>query len=156
MLVVISIPIGLLTIWKVQQLFQKLEMREKLGHAKLETITIPEAAVEWYEEGREIIVGGRLFDVISWQKIPGTVKVSFTGLFDDAETEIKDKMENLLRKKDKNDPAKKLLAWLFFCPLQDTEMITHVYPVNEPDFTLYINNSLPIPDLSIPAPPPKA
>ncbi len=156
MLVVISIPIGLLTIWKVQQLFQKFEMREKLGHAKLETITIPETAVEWYEEGREIIVDGRLFDVISWQKIPGTVKVSFTGLFDDAETEIKDKMEKLLRKKDKNESAKKMLAWLFFCPLQDTETISRIYFTNGPDFTLYITHNIPIPDLSVPAPPPKA
>jgi hypothetical protein len=156
MLIVISMPVGLFVTWKVQQLIQKHEMMEKLEHAKLETITIPETAVEWYEEGREIIVDGRLFDVISWHKIPGTVKVSFTGLFDDAETAIKDKVEKLLRKKDKNDVARKLLPWLFSCPLQEVETISHFYLTGEPDFTLYLPHSIPIPDLSTPAPPPKA
>lgn len=156
MLIVISMPVGLFVTWKVQQLIQKHEMKEKLEHAKLETITIPETAVEWYEAGREIIVDGRLFDVISWHKIPGTVKVSFTGLFDDAETAIKDKVEKLLRKKDKNDVARKLLPWLFSCPPQDVETISHFYLTGESDFTLYITDKIPIPDLSNPTPPPKA
>jgi hypothetical protein len=156
MLIVISMPIGLFVTWKVQQLIQKHEMMEKLEHAQLQTIILPETSVEWYEEDKEIIVNGRLFDVKSYRKIPGTIDVSFTGLFDDAETEIEAKVKKLLRHKEKNDAAKKLLAWLFFCPLQDTETITRVYLMNEPDFTLYITHSIPIPDLSVPSPPPKA
>jgi hypothetical protein len=156
MLIVISMPIGLFVTGKVQQLIQKHEMMEKLEHAQLQTITLPETSVEWYEEDKEIIVNGRLFDVKSYHKVPGTIDVSFTGLFDDAETEIEAKVKKLLRHKEKNDAAKKLLAWLFFCPLQDTETISHVYLINEPDFTLYITHNIPIPDLSTPAPPPKA
>lgn len=156
MLIVISMPVGLFLAWKVQQLVQKHEMMEKLEHAQLQILTLPETSVEWYEEDKEIIVNGRLFDVKSYHKIPGTVEVSFTGLFDDAETEIEGKVKRLLKQKEKNDSAKKLLAWLFFCPVQDTEVVSRIYLTNGPDFTLYITHSIPIPDLSIPAPPPKA
>jgi hypothetical protein len=156
MLIVISMPVGLLLTWKMQQLIQKHEMMEKLEHAQLQTITIPETSFEWYEADKEIIVDGRLFDVRSYYKIPGTINVSFTGLFDDAETEIEDKVKKMLRQKEKNDAARKMLAWLFFCPLQETEIISRVHFISAPDFTLYITHNIPIPDLSIPAPPPKA
>lgn len=156
MLIVISMPVGLFLTWKLQQLLQKHEMMERLEHAQLQTITIPETSVEWYEKDKEIIINGRLFDVKSYRRIPGTIHVSFTGLFDDAETEIEDKVKKLLRQKEKNNAAKKLLTWLFFCPLQDTETISRIYLTNETDFTLYITHSIPIPDLSIPSPPPKA
>jgi hypothetical protein len=155
MLIVISMPVGLFLTWKVQQLIQKHEMMERMEHAQLQTITLPETSVEWYEKDKEIIVGGRLFDVKTYHKIPGTIQVSFTGLFDDAETEIEDKVKKMLRQKEKSNTAKKLLAWLFFCPLQDTQTIARIYFTSEPDFTLYITHSIPIPDLSIPAPPPK-
>ena len=99
MLILISMPVGLFLTWKVQQLIQKHEMMEKLEHAQLQTITIPETSVEWYEVDKEIIVNGRMFDVKSYHKIPGTLEVSFTGLFDDAETEIEVKVKRLLHQK---------------------------------------------------------
>ena len=71
-LVAISMPLCLFLYWKVQQLIVRHEMMEKLEQSNLVNIELPAASVEWYEEEKEIIVQGRLFDVKSYTTIPGT------------------------------------------------------------------------------------
>jgi len=158
MLVVISMPIGLFLFWKVQQVIVRQEMLKKLGHAPLQTIEIPASAVKWYEKGREIIVEGQMFDVLSYKQIPGTDTISFTGLFDYRETVIKLKVEKLLQLENQdaeNEPEFQAM-WIFFFPIKEGPgFCTANFSINAA-FTNYITRHFPIPDLSIPAPPPKA
>jgi hypothetical protein len=158
MLILISIPACLFLFWKAEFWVIHYEMREKLKHSHLQTIEIPAASVQWFEEDEEIIADGKLFDVQSYHNIPGTVNISFTGLFDEAETEIEDKLKRLLQQQqsETNDPGKELVAWLFFGPLQETEMFSHHYVDTGKKFSHPGTDNLLMGDLSIPTPPPKA
>lgn len=155
MLIIISTPLILFISWKVERQLVRHKMMIKLQHAQLTTIEVPESQVIWYEEEKEIIVDGKMFDVKSWERKTGTVNISFTGLFDYAETDIEERLKKLLLNKEKNT-GKKLLIWLFTCPLEHPEQLTVYYTETDPDFINHITGSIPIADLSIPAPPPKA
>lgn len=158
MLVVISLPLSLFLFWKVQQLVVRHEMRERLEQSNLVTIEVPAAEVQWFEAEKEIIIEGHLFDVKSYTRIPGTYKIGFTGLFDEAEDEIEEKVRKLLNKKEQEDGGKKLVqsVWLFFYPFPDSPLLTALNISPETLFNGHNTGYLPIADLSIPAPPPKA
>jgi hypothetical protein len=159
MLVLISMPIGLFIFYKIQQIIVKHEMMEKLEHSELQTIDIPAAEVRWYEENREIVVGGKLFDVFSQTKIAGTDIIRFSGLFDEAETELEHKTGRLLQEKEKNDDTHKLLVqavWLFNSPLQSSASLSTLYTESSKAYNPFIATGVPLADISVPAPPPKA
>jgi hypothetical protein len=159
MLVITSMPLCLFMYYKVQQLVVRHEMMEKLEHSNLITIEIPSSSVKWYEEEKEIIVQGRMFDVKSYEEVPGTINIKFTGLFDDAETEIEDKVKNLLQQEEKKDGGKKLLVqavWIFSSPLPGSPELASITYEIETAFKSYTLGSIPLADLSIPSPPPKA
>jgi hypothetical protein len=159
MLVLISMPLGLFVYYKVQQVVVRHEMKEKLEHAELQTIEIPATDVRWYEKNREIIVRGKLFDVLSQSPVPGTDKIRFTGLFDEAETELEYKTGRLLQEKEKTDDSQKQLVqavWLFNSPLQNPDVLAGFYTDISKSYFPFLTTRVPLADLSIPAPPPKA
>lgn len=159
MLVLISIPLGLFVYYKVRQIIVRHEMKEKLGHAQLQTIELHESDVHWYEEGREILVNGKLFDVLSQQKVAGTHNVRFFGLFDEAETELEYKTGRLIREKEKNDDSQKLIVqavWLFNSPIQRPESLATLFADHSKKYTSLITARIPLVDIAIPVPPPKA
>src|SRR5688572_21846887 len=153
MLVLISMPIVLFIYYKVQQIIVKHEMMEKLEHSELQTIDIHASDVRWYEENREIIVKGKLFDVLSQSKIPGTDIIRFTGLFDEKETELEYKTGRLLREKEKNDDTQRLLVqavWLFNSPLQHSASLAPLYPGSSTTYNPLIATRVPLFDISVP------
>jgi hypothetical protein len=158
LLVVISLPLSLFLYWKAQQLVVRHEMWERLEQSNLVTIEVPATSVQWYEGENEVLIEGRLFDVKSYTRVPGTYKISFTGLFDEAEEEIEEKVRKLLRQKEMKDGGKKLtqLVWIFFCPFPDSPSLAALSSPPETTFNFHNADYLPIADLSIPAPPPKA
>jgi hypothetical protein len=160
MLVVISMPLCIFIFWKMQQLVVKHEMREKLGHAQLQTIEIAASDVHWHEENREILVDGKLFDVASQTPIPGTNKIRFVGLFDEEETELEYKTGRLVRDKEKNEEeTQKLLVqavWLFNSPLQNSDLLDAMFVDVSKKYSSLIADRVPLVDIAIPAPPPKA
>jgi hypothetical protein len=160
MLIVISMPLAIFIFWKMQQLAVKHEMREKLGRAQLQTIEIAASDVHWYEENREILIDGKLFDVASQTPIPGTDRIRFVGLFDEEETDLEYKTGRLVREKEKNEEeTQKLLVqaiWLFNSPLQNTDLPDAMFADVSKKYTSLIADRVPLVDLAIPAPPPKA
>jgi hypothetical protein len=131
-------------------------MMERLEQAHLQTIEIPATSVQWHEEDREIIVDGKMFDVKSYHTIAGTVNIRFTGLFDEAETELEEKLKRFLQQNEKNDPGKNVLAWLFFSPLHDGQALPHCYTFAANSLGHHLSEHIPHTDLSIPAPPPRS
>lgn len=158
LLLLISIPIVLFIYYKVQQILVRHEMMEKLEHTELQTIKMDASDVRWYEENREIIVKGKLFDVVSQAKLPGTDTILFTGLFDEEETELEYKAGRLLREKEKNDSNDKLVQaiWLFNSPIQHSQQLSAMFTEVSKSYFPLIASRIPLADLSIPAPPPKA
>jgi hypothetical protein len=72
------------------------EMREKLERDNLQTVIIPVNEFRWYEEDREIIVDGTMFDVKTIARRGDNYII--TGLFDEAETELHIAMGRLQQK----------------------------------------------------------
>lgn len=77
------------------------KMEEKLERSSLQEVRIPENSLVWYEEGRELIIDDKLFDVLSIRVEKGIAIVS--GLFDYEETRLKDQVERLQRQQEKED-----------------------------------------------------
>jgi hypothetical protein len=87
----------------------KHEMEERLEQSLLQSITIGERDVKWAEEGKEIWVGDRLFDIKSVTY--HNHHYIFTGLFDEKETAlVKNVREQQQRE---NSPGSALIIKLF-------------------------------------------
>ena len=96
-----SLP-GLLFLYlKLEQQRIRHKMEEKLERGSLREVRLPETSLVWYEEGRELIIDDKLFDVLSIRIENGIAIVS--GLFDYEETRLKEKVERLHRKQEKEN-----------------------------------------------------
>ena len=85
-------------------------MKRQLEIKMLHTITLAKNDVYWLKDGKEIIINGRMFDVKSFQHA-GDDKISFTGLYDDEETALVNKVKE--NQQTDNNAGGKLLAQLF-------------------------------------------
>ena len=155
LLLITSIPCLLFVYYQSAQWYAQQQMEEKLEKAHLQTLSIPVSEVKWFRENKEIIVGQKLFDVKSVINRDGIA--SFTGLYDDQETNIKTQLENLELEEDenaKNESAINLISILLF----KGEDYNSSWLLNQLS-TQYIDFSkdhLISPVISTPAPPPKS
>lgn len=102
----LSLP-GLLCVYYEWAQFQaREEMEEKLEHEQLQHLQLSEASIIWYKPGKEILINGKLFDVKKMDVENGTAFIS--GLYDDQETVIKDQLQSLQKKQDKNQHSGKI------------------------------------------------
>jgi hypothetical protein len=67
---------------------------ERLQTEDRVTVVVPAAKVVWEEEGRELWVGDRMFDVSSYTIVGGNYHL--TGVYDDDETEVAGSLLHLL------------------------------------------------------------
>jgi len=96
-------------------------MKEELEKRELTTVIIPENEVIWMDD-REIWVNNSMFDILNKKLENGMY--TFTGLYDDEETELVEKERKENGKAGENN---KLLAQLFkhlpvFCDQQDEDI----------------------------------
>jgi hypothetical protein len=68
------------------QFYIKQRMEASLERDALQTITLPADKVQWYEEGREILVGGKMFDLKTYTITDGIFTAQ--GIYDEEETEV--------------------------------------------------------------------
>ncbi|HYH16283.1 MAG TPA: hypothetical protein VD794_13735 [Flavisolibacter sp.] len=61
-------------------------MEASLDRDVLHIITLPASKVQWYEEGREILVDGKMFDIKTYSIQDGVFTAQ--GVFDEEETEV--------------------------------------------------------------------
>ena len=62
------------------------------GGGRLQTLSIPVSGLVWYEKDRELLLDGRMFDVVSLEVCDGVAHVR--GFFDDLETELNRALED--------------------------------------------------------------
>lgn len=133
------------------------QMEQRLESASLQTVIIPVKDFRWYEEDREIIVEGMMFDVKSIREHNGNYIV--TGLFDEAETRLNITMGRMQEKRSNGTDEKTILAMLS----QTLIHFTDEDGVPEFPAPAIVGSKLHCPDemlyntfLSIQTPPPRA
>jgi hypothetical protein len=89
------------------QLAVQMRMREKLQSESLLTVKLSRNALVWIEDGRELSIDGRLFDVFTIENDGETVMVS--GLFDEQETNIRLQLDKILHNQQNNTEQQNLL-----------------------------------------------
>jgi hypothetical protein len=87
------LPLFLSAIFLGGRIAIRITMLRNLDEDQVTTIRIPEKDFKWYEENREILVDGKMFDVKSIQLTDGVYEV--TGLFDNMETELNTMLEDI-------------------------------------------------------------
>lgn len=135
----------------------KWEMQERLESERLQTIIIPAKNFRWYEQGREIIVNGAMFDVRSVTKQDGNYLV--TGLFDEEETELHIAMGRLQEEQGDMAPDASLLPVILSQTLMPFSVETNLTLSETGDEGAYLeggNETLCNTFLSIQTPPPRS
>ena len=132
------------------------EMREKLEQENLQTIVVPVNEFRWYEENREIIVDGTMFDVKTITRRNDNYII--TGLFDKAETELHIAMGKLQQRKGSGpDPQliSLILSQTFTPPISDGTL-TPTFAADLTQHTITSDEKLYSTPLSILTPPPRS
>lgn len=78
----------------------KHEMKEKMEYENLQTITLNNNEVSWYEKGNEIIIHGELFDVKNYSTKGN--QTTFQGIFDKEESNLSALAEKVVSKRSEN------------------------------------------------------
>ncbi len=104
-------PLLFVLFFSFKQQVIRHRMHRRLEEQQLHTVVLAENTVRWAEEGKEILIEGRLFDVQSMEHKDGTI--IFHGLYDEEETEL-ELMFNTAWKKNLAGQHR-LLAKIFQC-----------------------------------------
>ena len=131
----------------------KHEMKEKMEYENLQTITLNNNEVSWYEKGHEIIINGELFDVKNYSTEGD--QTTFQGIFDREESNMSALAEMVISKKSENKHLEQIGG--FF------QLLLYVYekenyslnPVSDQTVFFNFHDFLQLsPILTIPTPPP--
>jgi hypothetical protein len=82
----VLLPLLFLLFLQGAQTWARHEAEERMEKESLQTITLDRSSFTWYEEGKEILIDGNLFDVTSWSQ--KNDQYTFTGIYDTQETAI--------------------------------------------------------------------
>src|SRR5215213_2176935 len=109
-IVLILLPCLYCLYFQVKHQMIRWEMKERLEHEAVQTIVVPANKFLWYDEGREIILDGKMFDVKSITQQNGNYTI--TGLFDEDETQLHIALKKLQHAGDA--PDAQLISELIF------------------------------------------
>jgi hypothetical protein len=112
----------LLTAWMLfMQARIRHEMLEKLEKENLETLILRRDQIQWKEKGKELLIDGQLFDVFSMT--PTTAGYQVRGLWDRAETALKNKLDHTLEhqqeRREQGSLIYALIMGIIFYPLAE-------------------------------------
>ncbi|HYF33460.1 MAG TPA: hypothetical protein VD993_20185 [Chitinophagaceae bacterium] len=121
-ILIVLMPCLYCAYFQVQQHIIRTAMREKLERDQLQTVIVPVKDFRWYEEGREIVIEGMMFDVESITRQNDHYIV--TGLFDEAETQLNIAL-GLLQQKNNDGPDAQLVSVVL------SQTLMYPPPINE-------------------------
>jgi hypothetical protein len=103
-------PLLFIIYTSIKQQEIRQNMKRQLEIKMLHTITLAKKDIHWLKDGKELLINGRMFDV---KKIgpAGDGKIIFSGLYDDDETVLVNKMKR--NQQNENNAGGKILAQLF-------------------------------------------
>lgn len=82
----ILLPLVLVGSLQLTQLVLKQSWEQRLAQQTTVSVTLDKGAIVWEEEGRELQINGRYFDVRTIKEVGG--KLVLQGHYDDTETEV--------------------------------------------------------------------
>jgi hypothetical protein len=154
LLLLAAMPLAYTLIIGIPQKAIQHKMKEKLETQILQTVTVAENAIVWINDGKEIWVNGRMFDIRSSHLQNGVYVLS--GLYDEEETVL---VEHLQKDQQNNSANSKQLVQLF-------QLLQSFYNSPQEELVSFVNIPGPefIPDasplasqfISIFTPPPQA
>ncbi|MBA2249469.1 MAG: hypothetical protein H0W12_04680 [Chitinophagaceae bacterium] len=101
LLCITAIPIFFSFYFIVKRIIIRQEMAITLTQRSSQTIVVNETDVVWTETGKELLLAGRLFDVISFIKHGTTLQI--TGIFDSKEDDLQLHLNKLVDQKQGSD-----------------------------------------------------
>ena len=131
------------------------EMEEKLEHEKLLHLQIAVSEINWYKEGKEILINGALFDIKAIEVIDNIAYIS--GLYDVHELQIKNQVHSLQQKQEKDQGTGRIASkWasqiLYYMPLKDEATLPLL--IEKKKF-YHADLKIPVADRAIIVPPPE-
>ena len=122
-LLIVLMPVFLLCKFLAEEAILQHEMKEKLNAEDLQVVYIAKSEISRVSERKEIMIGGKLFDVKSIE-LKGDI-AKLTGLYDLKETKLEEEFKNIVQNTDGNSPFDQFaFKFLFFpgysCPVQIT------------------------------------
>ncbi|HSF46118.1 MAG TPA: hypothetical protein VLA58_08900 [Chitinophagaceae bacterium] len=149
-----SAPLLMPAYFMISRSIARHEMLEKLENQNLVSVQVPASEFQWYEEGREIIINGKMFDVKSIELSHGVYFV--TGLFDEKETQLKQALQNNLEDQQNEKIASQQLVQFItsFADLNEPILALNAWRCSMSQRTLYQDSYIPQYFGSIVVPPP--
>jgi len=98
---------------QIGQLYIQSDREERLGNEELVKVILPAKDVVWEEEGKELWVGERMFDVASYSIVDGHYHL--LGIYDEDETEVAGSLLHILLSKNESGFLQLLLLLQCFC-----------------------------------------
>ncbi len=130
-------------------------MREELEHAALVTVAIPISRLQWVQQGQEVRIDGKLFDVKSYKLRDD--KVLLTGLFDEEEDLLVERISDIQNNEpDKTNSSLIIFKWLgcFSLCIKNDDLNT-VSLIIQQEYPLSAAINFYDPGILIDPPPPK-
>lgn len=136
------------------QFYIKQRMEASLETDALHTLTLKASEVKWYEEGREILVNGKMFDIKTYSIENGVFTAQ--GVFDEKETAIVNLLNGHWSDKEQTQVVVQLLLLSHCIILFAFYLISFGVSIyrNKPVSLIHLLYTSPL--LSIVSPPPKA
>ena len=104
---ILVLPVLAIAILQLGQAYIQSTREERLETEHLVEVTVPVKNLVWEEEGKELWVGDRMFDVAAFYMKDGNYHL--TGVYDDDETEIAGSLLHSIFSKDGSDLLRLLL-----------------------------------------------
>jgi len=100
LLLVIAAPAFFLGLFLIKQKLIQAQMEERLEQSQLQTVVLPVNSVSWINDGKEVMLDGKLFDIRSYTVSGNTITLN--GLFDNDEDHLIAKMNDTIHKNKDN------------------------------------------------------
>ncbi len=136
--------------------FIQMNVLEKLENNRLQSIRIPLEEASWKQEGKEILINARLFDVRSYTRDGDQLIV--TGIFDDDEMAVEKEVDQFWQQQ----PSRKGILLVKSFEVLSNMLLQHLYhriPVNSALHQIHFRKHIDILQevfIKIPSPPPQS
>ena len=100
-LLLVAIPFVFSIFSVVRLAIIKNQVSEKLRSEQLQTVTLSKSDVKWVIQGKEILIGGNLFDVKSCKNLQNNLEI--TGIYDREEDNLQDHLDRFFHEKEQGN-----------------------------------------------------